>query len=155
MSGGEGQPARVVGVTRNGEVANVVGVMVEAAETAEIPGVGGPAVLPVDQVMALDARAGAAGEPAAAVAVLDQPAGPGGDDALGAADVDRCALREPYRLQDPVAGHLGFDVLRQPGLAGQPAALGIEEDEGPVGIAAVDRLHSTHGAPGNLDHGIA
>ena len=108
MAGGEGQPVGVVGVAGDGEVAVVVGVVVPGAQGCEVEGVGGSAVGPVDQVVALDvAGGGAAGVAAAAVSVVDQAPGAGWNDALGAANIDGCALGVPEGLDASVAGELG------------------------------------------------
>ncbi len=156
FSGGEGQPAGVVGVTFDGEVTAVVGVVMERAQAGQVPGVGGSAVDPVDQVVALDVGGGvAAGEPAAAVAVLDQAPGPVGDDALGAAHVDRGATGVPDRLQDPVAGQLVDDVPGQPGSPIEPAAVGIEVDVGPERVPAVDRPDRAQGTLADLGQGVS
>jgi hypothetical protein len=139
VPGGEGESVGVVGVSCDVEVAVVVGVVVVGAQAGEVEGVGGAAVGPVDQVVALDVGGGgAAGEAAAAVAVFDQASGAGRDDALGAADVDGCALGVPDGLQDPVAGQLGGQVGREAGLAGEPGAFGVEVDVGAERVPAVD-----------------
>lgn len=91
VRGGEGQPARVVGVADDYEVAGMVPVVVVRAQASQVPGVGRSAVDPVDEVVAFGAGAGAAGESAATVAVLDM------DSSAGASERS-CSRAWPFQL---------------------------------------------------------
>ena len=62
-------------------------------QAQQVPGVGGAAVLPVDDVVDLDEPVrGAAGDAAAAVAAFDDAAGPVRDDVLRTTDREREAV---------------------------------------------------------------
>jgi hypothetical protein len=96
---GEAQASFVVafGVADDAEQAEVVGPVVVTTQAEAVPGVGGTAVLPVKDVMDLQAAASVTTRHgAAAVAAFDEPAQPSGHHAGLAAD----AQRDPGGFED-------------------------------------------------------
>src|SRR4051812_8573295 len=88
--GEEDPPIRPLGASFDAEVAEVVEPVVASAQAEEVGGVGAPVVLPVDDVVDLQAAAALAPrDPAGPVAVLDHAAGAVRDGSLGPADRDR------------------------------------------------------------------
>ena len=98
------------GVTLDAQLAQVVQAMVGRALAAEVPAFGDPAVLPVREVVDVQAALGATtGHPTAAVALLDELAKAIVDRALAGEDVHGRAVA----FQHHPAGGIAAQVVLQ------------------------------------------
>jgi hypothetical protein len=140
----------LVGVSGDAQFASVVEAMVMRAQADQVPGVGGPAVFPVDDVVDFeDVGLGAAGNSAALVAKYDEAAGSFGDGAAGAADRDRDAALDEGGGDQAVTGDVAadrFGQVRSVGVGAAAVGAEVNVDAVPVAASEVgDRVQRTFG----------
>lgn len=135
---GTGEPhrQRLIRVAGDVELAPMVTIVMERAQTPQIPRVSGAAVCPVDQMMHLQEPVRVTGgEEALSISILDQPPSVRRHDPHRTTHVDRATLGLPNRRQPPITGHLAQHGRRKYRTGVDPATGGVE-----VHVDAIVRL---------------
>ena len=136
------------------EQASVVHAVVFGAQPDQVVGGGGTAVLPMHDVMDLDAAGGTAGHPAAPIPQLDGLAQGEGDDVAAPADVEGPAVADPDDDPGGVTQDQPAQGVGQGGAVVEVGAADLDVDHRPVGVSPGGAVDGVQGALGHLDQGV-
>ena len=148
---GEHQTVGFVGVARDIEGAVVLAVMMERAESCEVVGVRGPAVLPVDDVVDFQSFAGAAGVAAGAVTVEHGTTRVTWDGAGDPADIDGRTAGDDIRMDGAVAQDLRTHGGGERRTAVEPRLVRIDVDVHAVRVGSAHARDGGHGPAADLE----